>query len=106
MMPRPTRARSKPSAADPVRIAVRVKPRARQSLVVGVREGVLEVAVAAPPVEGEANRELVAVVARYFGLPKTSVLILAGASGRSKWIGLRGIDPERVASCLGRAKLQ
>jgi hypothetical protein len=62
------------------------------------------VAVAAPPVEGEANRELVAVVARHFGLPKASISILAGASGRSKWISLSGIAPERVASCLEGAK--
>ena len=103
-MPRPTRSRSKSPAADSVRIAVRVKPRARQSLVLGVREGVLEVAVAAPPVEGEANRELVAVVARHFGLPKASVSILGGAAGRNKWIGLSGIDPERVATRLEGAK--
>ncbi len=87
-----------------VLLAVRVKPRARQSLVLGVREGVLEVAVAAPPVEGEANRELIAVVARHFGLPKSSVSILAGTSGRNKWIGLSGIEPERVAICLGGAQ--
>jgi uncharacterized protein (TIGR00251 family) len=103
-MPRPARARPKSTTADSVRIAVRVKPRAHQSLVLGVRDGVLEVAVAAPPVEGEANRELVALVARHFGLPKAAVSILAGASGRRKWIGLSGIDPERVASCLGGAK--
>jgi hypothetical protein len=103
-MPRPTRSRSQSPKADPVRIAVRVKPRARQSLVLGVREGALEVAVAAPPVEGEANRELVAVVARHFGLPKASVSILAGAAGRSKWIGLSGIDPDRVATCLAGGK--
>ena len=105
-MPRPPHSRPKAPTADSVRIAVRVKPRSRQSLVLGVREGVLEIAVAAPPAEGEANRELVAVIARHFGLPKTSVSILAGASGRRKWIGLRGIDSGRVAACLGGAKSQ
>jgi uncharacterized protein (TIGR00251 family) len=105
-MARPPPSRPKAPRADSVRIAVRVKPRSRRSLVLGVREGVLEVAVAAPPVEGEANRELVAVIARHFGLPNTSVSILVGASGRRKWVGLRGIDPGRVAACLGETKSQ
>jgi uncharacterized protein (TIGR00251 family) len=96
--------RPKAATAGPVRIAVRVKPRSRQSKVLGVREGVLEVAVAAAPVDGEANRELVAVIARHFGLPKSSVTILVGASGRNKWVGLRDIDPGRLATCLGGDK--
>jgi uncharacterized protein (TIGR00251 family) len=65
--------------------------------VIALRQGVLEVSVAAPPVDGEANRELVAAVAEYFDVPKSAVSIVAGASGRHKWIELRGLDPEQVA---------
>jgi len=36
-----------------------VKPRASKSRILGVREGMLEVALAAPPVDGEANAELI-----------------------------------------------
>ncbi len=87
--------------AEAVRVAVLVKPRSSRSEVIGVRDGVLEVRIAAPPVEGEANRELIATVARYFGLPKSSVSILAGASGRRKWVALRGIESSRIAAVFG-----
>jgi uncharacterized protein len=102
-MARPARSGPRP-ATDSVRLAVHVKPRSRRSVVLGVRGGVLEVSVSSPPIEGEANRELVTVIAGHFGLPKASVTILAGASGRRKWILLHGIDPARVATRLAEAE--
>ena len=53
-----------------LRLKVRVKPRASKSRVLGTRDGVLEVAVAAPPVDGAANEELVRTLAEhYVGTP-------------------------------------
>jgi uncharacterized protein (TIGR00251 family) len=103
---RPTRADGSRGSRlqKPLRIPVRVKPRARKTQVVGWRQGVLEVSVAALPVDGEANRELVSAVAEHFELPKSAVSIAAGASARHKWIELRGLDPEQVAARMeGRA---
>ena len=90
------------SVGDTVRLLVRVKPRASKSRVLSVRDGALEVAVAAPPVDGEANRELVCTVARYLGLPTTAVSVARGTSGRTKSLALRGLDPTRVNALLGR----
>ncbi|HMJ14208.1 MAG TPA: DUF167 domain-containing protein [Polyangiaceae bacterium] len=67
-------------------IRVRVTPRASRSRVLGVREGVLAVAVAAPPVDGAANSELVRTLARHFEIPQSQVSIVAGGSGRSKLV--------------------
>ena len=83
-----------------VRFRVRVKPRSARSRVVGVRDGVLEVAVAAPPVEGRANVELARTLARHFGLRRTAVNILTGTTGRTKLVGLDGIGAEHVRSVL------
>jgi hypothetical protein len=71
-----------------VPIRVWVKPRARTSRVLGLRGGVLEVAVAAPPTDGRANEELVRVLARHFGVPASAVSIVSGAGGRSKLVAL------------------
>jgi len=75
-----------------LRISVRVKPRARSSAVLGMRQGALEVSVAAPPVDGAANQELIRVLARHFGLPRSAVSIVSGTSGRSKLVALAGLD--------------
>lgn len=53
----------------------------------------LRVRVAAPPVDGAANRSLVALLATELGLPKTAVRIVAGETGRTKVVELDGIDP-------------
>jgi uncharacterized protein (TIGR00251 family) len=63
-----------------------VKPNARS---VGVEEqpdGTFVVRVKAPPVDGKANAELIAVVAEHFGVRKAQVSIKSGASGRMKLV--------------------
>ena len=67
-----------------VNLRVRVKSRASVSRVLGVRAGELEVAVAAPPVDGAANEELVRVLSEHYDVPKTSIEVLRGQRGRSK----------------------
>lgn len=91
---------------DDLRIRVRVKPRASRSRVLPAREGLLEVAVAAPPVDGAANAELVAVLASALSLPRRSVEILSGASGRVKSVRIRGLTGAELTSRLsgGEAK--
>ena len=69
---------------DGVSLRVRVKARASRSRVLGEREGQLEVAVSAPPVDGAANEELVRILAEYFDVPRSAFAIFRGSSGRSK----------------------
>lgn len=80
------------------RFQVRVKPRAQKSEVLGVRAGVLEVAVVAPPVEGAANVELVKVLAKHLGTSRSRVRIVRGERGRVKWVEVEGLEPGAVVS--------
>ena len=66
------------------RIAVRVKPGARVSALVGQDDGTWLAHVKAQPVDGKANEELRALVAREFGVRKAQVSIRSGACGRAK----------------------
>ena len=75
-------------------LCVRVKPRASKSAVLGVRSGELEVAVRAPPVDGKANEELVRVLADYYEIPKSTISIARGQSGRSKTVRLAVVPPK------------
>jgi len=79
-----------------VRFRVHVKPRARRAEVLGVQAGVLRVAVAAPPVDGEANDELLRTLGRALSVPRTALEIVSGASGRSKLILARGLSEAQV----------
>jgi uncharacterized protein (TIGR00251 family) len=83
-------------------IEVLVKPRARKSAVLGIKEGAVVVAVAAIPAEGAANEELVRTLAAFFGLGRRAVRLVAGASARHKRILLAGVESSDVASRLQR----
>ena len=63
---------------------VRVVPRASRSEVVGEHDGALRVRVAAPPVEGAANEELVKTLARAFSVPSRNVEIVSGHASKTK----------------------
>ncbi len=72
--------------------AVRVVPRASRSEIVGEHNGALRIRIAAPPVSGAANRELVRILAKTFKLPQNAVEILSGANSKSKTVRVRGAD--------------
>jgi uncharacterized protein (TIGR00251 family) len=65
---------------------VRVVPRASRSEIVGEHDGALRVRIAAPPVDGAANDELVRLLARAFGVGRGAVAITAGQTGKLKTV--------------------
>ena len=67
-------------------LQVKVKPNARVSLLEQADDGSWRAQLKAPPVDGKANAELVALVARHFGCPHAAVTIRRGASGRTKLV--------------------
>jgi len=67
-------------------LQVKVKPNARTSELVQDPDGTWSAKLKSPPVDGKANEELVALVARQFKCPKAGVSIKAGSSGRVKLI--------------------
>jgi uncharacterized protein (TIGR00251 family) len=84
-----------------VRFEVHAKPRARASRIVGVRDDALVVQLAAPPVDGAANAELVEVLARALSLPKRDVTLVRGESGRVKLVEVRGLTADELRARLG-----
>ena len=67
-------------------IQVKVKPNARVSTLEEMTNGPWRAQLKSPPVDGKANKELVALIARHFGCPKSAVSIKSGASGRMKLV--------------------
>jgi uncharacterized protein YggU (UPF0235/DUF167 family) len=73
-------------------------PRAGADRVDGVSDdGVLQARVAAPAVGGAANSSLVRLLAEELDVSKSSVRLVAGATGRHKLIVVDGVTPEEVA---------
>lgn len=70
---------------------VRVQPRASRSEIVGPHGGRVRVRLKAPPVDGRANAELVALLAEAFGVPRAHVVLEAGTTGRDKRVRIRGV---------------
>ncbi len=85
---------------DGVVILVTASPRASRSEVAGVAEGRLRIRVAAPPVEGAANEELVRFLARALGVPQRAVAVTAGAAGRRKTVTVRGVTAAAAQDLL------
>ena len=67
-------------------IQVKVKPNARVSTLEEVDDGTWLAQLKSPPVDGKANKELIALIARHFACPKSAVSIKSGASGRTKLV--------------------
>jgi len=83
------------AAADGVRVAVRLTPRARRNRVEGlVAEAgggtALKVAVTAVPEGGKANEALIALLAKEWGVAKSSIGIVRGATDRYKTLHVAG----------------
>ena len=80
------------TSVNGVVVTVRVMPRASKAGLAGVREGALLVRLNAPPVDGAANEELMALLAKACGVPKRAVSIVSGDRGRLKRIAIAGVD--------------
>jgi len=81
-------------------LAVRVVPRASHSEVGGEYNGALRVRIAAPPVDGAANRELTRLLAKTFDLPQNAVEIVAGNNSKNKIVRIDGADVARLEQLI------
>jgi uncharacterized protein (TIGR00251 family) len=83
---------------------VRVVTRASRSQIVGEHDGALRVRVAAPPVDGAANEELVRTLAKAFKVPRSVVEITAGHTSKLKHVTVTGASPDRLAAITRSSK--
>lgn len=83
---------------------MRLTPRGGRDALIGVIEDsdgrpAVSVRLAAPPVEGAANRALIAFLADALGIRKSDIAILSGERARLKIVRLSG-DPATIVSRL------
>jgi uncharacterized protein (TIGR00251 family) len=77
---------------------VRVQPRASREGIDGWQGGTLRMRVSAPPVDGDANRAVIALLAHALGVRPGALRIVRGVRGRDKVVQVEGLtsgDVER-----------
>jgi uncharacterized protein len=82
---------------------VQVVPRSSRSEVVGEHNGSLRVRLAAPPVDGAANDELIRVLAKTFKVSRSAVQIVSGHASRLKQVTIADVPQHMIALILSRS---
>lgn len=85
------------------RIMVQVLPSASHNQVVGLVNDILKVKIAAPPVEGKANKKLIEFLSDCLGISKSRLTIVKGDASRKKIVAIEGLDGEEVRKRLSPA---
>ncbi len=67
-----------------MKISVKLKPQARQDKVEAIDADSYMVWVKAKAVEGQANQAAAKLLAEYFNLPKSQVMLIKGKTSRNK----------------------
>lgn len=84
-----------------VRCHIRVKPGARKSQIVGLVDGDIIIKIAAPPVDGAANQELVRYIAELLGLARSAVALTKGESNSFKTLDINGLTLKEIKEKMG-----
>ena len=90
---------------DGIRLAVRVTPRARKSAIAGTITSpdgrpALSIRLAAPPVDGAANKALTVFLAGALGVSRSSVRIVSGETSRLKIVEVTGVTADLASRRL------
>ena len=72
-----------------MKISVKVKPGSKQNTVEQAAEGSYVVRVKEKAIEGRANDAVIALLSKYFGVPKNSITVIVGAKSRNKIVAIR-----------------
>lgn len=83
-----------------VLIRVYVQPKASRSRFVGLHDGYLKIAVAAPPVDGKANKEVVKFFASILNVPVRAVTVKSGLQSRKKLVAVNVSDVNEIRSVI------
>ena len=67
-----------------ITLQLKAKPGSSRSGLVQEADGTWTAWLKSPPVDGKANAELIALVARHFAVPKSAVSIHSGGGSRFK----------------------
>lgn len=80
-------------------VPIFLQPRASRARLIAWHGGELKVAVTAPPVDGAANEQLLALLAKSLGITKSKIVLLSGATSRHKVVRIDA-DAQQISQRL------
>lgn len=90
---------------DGIVLNVRAQPRSSRPGLDGLMGDALKVRIKSAPVDGKANKELVATVADEFGLPKSRVSFKSGETSKTKRLLLMGVSAAEFKTLITEKKI-
>lgn len=85
-------------------VTLHVQPNAKRNEALGFVDDTLRIKIAAPPVKGKANKELVDFLSRSLGVSKSAITIEKGLTSRTKVVAVAGLDRNSIIERLGSVK--
>jgi uncharacterized protein len=82
------------------KISVQVQPGASKNKIMSFQDGVWRIRIAAPPVEGKANKQLIQFLSDCLGIPKSSITVDKGQTSKRKIVAVLGMNEEAVQQRL------
>lgn len=73
-------------------IKIKIIPGSSKDKIIGIYNDVLKIIIAAPPVEGKANKKCIAYLAKYFNVAKSKIEIISGQTSKNKLIKIYDIS--------------
>ena len=81
-------------------LRLHVQPRAAANGLAGLQGEMLKLRLTTPPVDGKANKAVVAYLAKLFHLPKSAFIIKSGLQSRSKTVVIKTADEQQIRCML------
>lgn len=80
------------------KIKLKVSPNSSKCEIIKMKSGEYKIKITAQPIEGKANKCLIEFLSKTFKIPKTSIEILKGETGKDKTILFKNLNDETLQS--------
>ena len=80
-----------------ITVEILVQPRASRARIGPMHDGRLKIAVTAPPVDGEANAAVIALLASQLGIARGSIEVISGQGSRRKTLRIEHVTAQQIA---------
>ena len=90
---------------EQAKIMVRVQPNASQNKVARFEDGRLHLRIAAPPIKGKANQELLKFLSAILGIGKDNLTIEKGMTGKRKVVAIKRLTQNQVMEQLEKLSM-
>jgi len=88
------------SSEEQTKLLIQVKPGSRRNEVVGFQGGVLSVRIAASPIKGQANEELIGFLSQLLDISRSCIRIEKGFTSRKKLLLIEELPKDQVLERL------